>query len=149
MFFRESKILGHGIRGSEVLPLINCKIRQDVVAIILKLKNIGISQLCLTNNIKDPLPSKVNDGEYRDTLKTIMGYFDHVIESSKIGLRKPDPQIYRFAIDKLNLVPRQIVYFDDLGINLKPASNLGIQTIKVLNKQQLIEELKIFFPEAF
>ena len=78
-----------------------------------------------------------------------MGYFDHVIESSKIGLRKPDPQIYRFAIDKLNLVPRQIVYFDDLGINLKPASNLGIQTIKVLNKQQLIEELKIFFPEAF
>ena len=91
----------------------------------------------------------MNDDEYRLKIKIILNYFDHVIESSKLGLRKPDLQIYRLAINKLNLAPNQIVYFDDLGINLKPASNLGMKTIKVLNKQQLIEELKRNFPEVF
>ncbi len=149
LFQQESKNLGHAIRGYDVLPLINCRIRDDIVNFIIKVKKIGISQLCLTNNIKKLPPSEINDDDYSVRLKNIMGNFDHVIESSKLGLRKPDARIYKIAIETLNLSPREIVYFDDLGINLKPASKLGIKTIKVINKEQLLAELSLIFPKVF
>ena len=78
-----------------------------------------------------------------------MGYFDYVLESSKLGIRKPDVKIYQLAIEKIGLNPSDIVYFDDLGINLKPARNLGVQTVKVLSKNQLIDNLRNIFPEVF
>lgn len=61
----------------------------------------------------------------------IMGLFHHVIESAKAGLRKPDPRIYLMMTDALKVEPSACVYLDDLGINLKPARDLGMRTIKV------------------
>jgi putative hydrolase of the HAD superfamily len=54
-----------------------------------------------------------------------MGLFDHIIESAKIGLRKPDPRIYRMMTDALGVDPKHCVYLDDLGVNLKPAREMG------------------------
>jgi putative hydrolase of the HAD superfamily len=62
--------------------------------------------------------------------------FDHVIESAKIGLRKPDPRIYRMMVDALGVDPRGCVYLDDLGVNLKPARDMGMTTIKVANARK-------------
>ena len=64
-----------------------------------------------------------------------------VIESSKLGLRKPDPEIYRLACREIGVEPTEAVYLDDLGINLKPAKAMGMQTIKVLNARQALTEL--------
>jgi putative hydrolase of the HAD superfamily len=69
--------------------------------------------------------------------------FDHVIESAKIGLRKPDPRIYRMMIDTLKVDPAKCVYLDDLGVNLKPAREMGMTTIKVANAPQAIAELEV------
>jgi putative hydrolase of the HAD superfamily len=71
-----------------------------------------------------------------------MVLFDHVIESAKIGLRKPDPRIYRMMVEALGVDPGQCVYLDDLGVNLKPARDMGMTTIKVLNAAQAIGELE-------
>ena len=150
MFLEESRNLGQPIRGDDVLPLINCDIRDEVVSVIQKLKAIGIFQLCLTNNInKPPSLAKSLSDDYQAKLKDVMGYFDYVLESSKLGIRKPDVKIYQLAIEKIGLNPSDIVYFDDLGINLKPARNLGVQTVKVLSKNQLIDNLRNIFPEVF
>ena len=150
MFLEESRNLGQPIRGADVLPLINCDIRDEVVLIIQKLKAIGVFQLCLTNNINKPsLSIELYRDDYYVKLKSVMKCFDHVLESSKLGIRKPDARIYQLAIKKIGLSPSEIVYFDDLGINLKPARNLGVRTIKVLSKDQLINELRNIFPEAF
>lgn len=150
LFLEESRNLGQPIRGEDVLPLTNCNIRDEVVSVIQKLKAIGVFQLCLTNNINNP-PSLDNRyiDEYQSKLKDVMGYFDYLLESSKLGIRKPDAKIYQLAIEKIGLNPCDIVYFDDLGINLKPARNLGVQTVKVLSKNQLIDNLRKIFPEVF
>ena len=68
--------------------------------------------------------------------------FDHVIESAKIGLRKPDPRIYQMMVETLKVNPNNCVYLDDLGVNLKPARDMGMTTIKVLSGAQAIRELE-------
>ena len=68
--------------------------------------------------------------------------FDHIIESAKIGLRKPDPRIYRMMVEALGVDPARCVYLDDLGVNLKPARDMGMITIKVLNAPQALAELE-------
>jgi putative hydrolase of the HAD superfamily len=66
-----------------------------------------------------------------------------VVESSVEGIRKPDPRIYHLACERLEVDAARSVYLDDLGINLKPARALGMQTIKVLDEQQAIDELAV------
>jgi putative hydrolase of the HAD superfamily len=56
---------------------------------------------------------------------------DHVIESCRIGVRKPEPAFYRIACERAGVAPDEVVFLDDLGINLKPARTLGMHTIKV------------------
>ena len=72
----------------------------------------------------------------------IMTLFEYVVESSKLGLRKPDPKIYRHACDLLGVPPERCVYLDDLGINLKPAREMGMRTIKVVDPDVAIDELQ-------
>jgi putative hydrolase of the HAD superfamily len=70
-----------------------------------------------------------------------MAMFDHVIESSKIGLRKPDPRIYLMMCEQLGVAPAACVYLDDLGINCKPAAALGMTAIKVGGEVQALDDL--------
>ena len=71
-----------------------------------------------------------------------MARFDAVIESSKVGVRKPDPKIYRMMCDLLGVEPQACVYLDDLGVNCKPAAALGMTAIKVVSEQQLLDDLE-------
>jgi putative hydrolase of the HAD superfamily len=71
-----------------------------------------------------------------------MEMFDHVIESSKIGIRKPNPRIYEMMCEALSVPPENCVYLDDLGMNLKPAKAMGMSTIKVETGPQAIAELE-------
>jgi putative hydrolase of the HAD superfamily len=57
-------------------------------------------------------------------------------------LRKPDPRIYRMMVEALGVDPKSCVYLDDLGVNLKPARDMGMITIKVVNAAQAITELE-------
>ena len=67
--------------------------------------------------------------------------FDVVVESSKIGVRKPEPTFYATACELLGVEPSECVFLDDLGINLKPAKAMGMTTIKVGEPGPAIAEL--------
>ena len=68
-------------------------------------------------------------------------HFDVFIESSVVGLRKPDPRIYELACRELGVAPAQAAFLDDIGGNLKPARALGITTIKVSDPMVALREL--------
>jgi putative hydrolase of the HAD superfamily len=99
---------------------------------------------CITNNVKNSGegPGMARDPERASNFARIMDLFDAVIESSKVGIRKPDPRIYEIACDTLDVSPEEAVFLDDLGINLKPARALGMKTIKVIDPDDALDELE-------
>jgi len=81
-------------------------------------------------------------GSGRPDLDAVMALFHVVVESSKVGLRKPDPRIYTLACELLGVTPEETVFLDDLGVNLKPARALGMHTIKVGDPAVALRELE-------
>lgn len=148
LFADETSAAGHRIPGSEVLALLSGSVRPEMVtALGLIKKQYRIA--CITNNVKgagqgpgmasDPDAAKAH--EKATQIAGVMGLFDFVIESSKVGLRKPNPRIYELACEKMGIEPSEAVFLDDLGINLKPAKAMGMTTIKVLSAAQALNEL--------
>lgn len=142
LFARESEAKGSLVRGRDVVELLSGDIRSEMVEALKRCK-ARVKVGCITNNVS----AGAGGGMARTAAKAamvaeIMTLFDHVIESSKVGIRKPDPRIYAMACEALGVSPGGSVYLDDLGINLKPAAQLGMKTIKVLNAAQALEELE-------
>src|SRR3984885_4077150 len=139
LFAAESLALGAEVRGKDVLPLLSGDLRPEMVEALRRIA-AKFKTGCITNN----LPANAIGSASGRTLyiAEVMVLFDHVIESAKIGLRKPDPRIYRMMLDALKVNPKHCVYLDDLGVNLKPARDMGMTTIKVVNAPQAIAELE-------
>jgi len=141
-FEAESSSLGHAVRGEEVIALLYGQLRPQMVEALRRCKAHFVNA-CLTNNVRTGsdhgLPA--SDARAREVVE-VMALFDVVIESSLVGKRKPEPDIYRLALQRLEIEPRQAVYLDDLGINLKPARALGMTTIKVESPKQALAELE-------
>jgi len=81
-------------------------------------------------------------GRRASEMQAVMDIFDYVVESSKIGFRKPEPRFYEIACEIVEVVPAQVVFLDDLGVNLKPARAMGMTTIKVADPHQALNELE-------
>ena len=139
LFADESRALGAEVRGKDVLPLLAGDLRPEMVE---ALKRVGehFKTGCITNNL--PANAIGSAAGRRLYIAEVMALFDHVIESAKIGLRKPDPRIYEMMVETLQVDPRTCVYLDDLGVNLKPARAMGMTTIKVASGAQAIAELE-------
>jgi putative hydrolase of the HAD superfamily len=98
---------------------------------------------CITNNMAQGRgPGMASAGEGAARIGAIMALFDVVIESSKVGVRKPDPKIYLAMCQALGVEPAACVYLDDLGINCKPAAALGMKAIKVVGEAQALADLE-------
>jgi len=140
-FLMESTALGHPVRGADVLPLLSGDIRPRMVA-ALEACRARFKVGCITNNVKTGAGASMAVGaDKASATGAIMARFHHVIESSKLGIRKPDPRIYALMCEALDIEPRACVYLDDLGINLKPARAMGMATIKVESEAQALKEL--------
>lgn len=141
-FAAEARALGHELAGSAVIAVLAGAVRPAMVAALDTLKANHFALGCITNNV----PTGRGAGMARSDsaaaqIAAIMARFDHVIESSKVGIRKPDPAIYRMMCDALGVAPEQCIYLDDLGINCKPAAMLGMRAIKVTSGQQALMDL--------
>ena len=143
LFEEESNNLGHAVKGKEVIALLQGQIRPEMVKALQKIRG-NLIQACLTNNIRSLKEEAFEEGNVSVSGKhdVIMDLFDFVIESSKVNLRKPDPAFYKIACEKASIEPSEAVFLDDLGINLKPAKNLGMETIKVINSRDALQELQ-------
>ena len=141
-FAEEAAALGHAVRGADVLPLLAGDVRPRMVEALKTCKQhfkVG----CITNNMagngRGPGMAATADGESRTG--HIMLMFDAIIESSKVGVRKPDPRIYQMVCELLDVEPKACVYLDDLGVNCKPAAQLGMVAIKVETEAQALSRL--------
>jgi len=139
LFAAESMALGAEVRGRDVLPLLVGDLRPEMVEALRVVKS-RFKTGCITNNLPaNAIGSASGRSLY---IAEVMTLFDHVIQSAKTGLRKPDPRIYRMMTDALGVDPKHCVYLDDLGVNLKPARDMGMTTIKVVKGPQAIAELE-------
>jgi putative hydrolase of the HAD superfamily len=144
-FLAESTKLGHPVPGRDVLPLLSGTIRPQMVGALKACKAV-FKVGCITNNMATSHSPGAGrppgGGPGKPEIGEIMGLFDAVIESSKAGVRKPDPRIYLMMCDLLGVAAADCVYLDDLGINCKPAAQLGMKAIKVTGEAQALADLE-------
>ena len=142
-FADDAAELGLEIRGAEVLALLRGDIRPEMVAALDAVRAAGYRTACLTNNMTGGDGRADQPVEQREqAINEIMERFDAVVESSKVGVRKPEPRFYEIACELLAVRPHECVFLDDLGINLKPAAAMGMKTIKVVTADQAIDDLE-------
>jgi putative hydrolase of the HAD superfamily len=142
LFEEEARRQGHKVDGWRILQSLSGDIRPQMVEALRRCR-ASFRVACITNNMKHGEgPGMARSADKAKAVAEIMTLFEHVVESSKLGVRKPDPRIYRHACDLLGVAPEDCVYLDDLGINLKPARALGMRTIKVGDPDVAIDELQ-------
>jgi putative hydrolase of the HAD superfamily len=138
-FEAEAAAAGHRVEAARVLDALHGELRPSMVAAVRRLRQAGLPLALLSNNVA-PM-------ERTGALGELLGLFDAIVESSVEGVRKPEPEIYRRALTRLSeAVGRRFeaadcAYLDDLGINLKPARELGFATIKVADPAVALTEL--------
>jgi putative hydrolase of the HAD superfamily len=139
LFEEEARALGGEVSGQHVLDLLAGEIRPEMVVALDRVKAAGLRTACLTNNV---LGGGEGPAERREKVAEVMARFDVIVESSKVGVRKPEPRFYEIACALLGVTPEACVFLDDLGINLKPAKALGMTTIKVVTPRQALDDLE-------
>jgi putative hydrolase of the HAD superfamily len=137
LFEAEARAAGHELVGRDVIGLLSGALRPQMVEAVRRCSERLITGM-LTNNFV------VGDGhvDRESEMGGVLGLFDAIVESSKVGVRKPDPAFYELACAELGVEPSEAVFLDDLGVNLKPARALGMTTIKVLDPDAAIAELE-------
>ena len=136
LFQAEARERGHDVSGHAILGLLAGQVRPPMVEAIDRIKRAGFAVACLTNNFRprshDDVPSAT---------AAAMAMFDVVVESSVVGIRKPEPAFYHKALTMVGVEAHEAVFLDDLGINLKPARAMGITTIKVVDVESALRQL--------
>lgn len=149
VFEAEARELGFEVDGNRVIASLRGVIRPAMVE-ALRRCSTHFKTAMLTNNFTPPgdesgTEAMVSvdpvDGDGA-SLVEIHELFDEIIESSVVGVRKPELRFYEIACERLGIEPSECVFLDDLGINLKPAKAMGMQTIKVIDPAAAIAELE-------
>ena len=140
-FEEESTALGHAVPGQDVLALLMGDVRPRMVEAVRRCGE-RLKTGLLTNNVAGMGGNPTTDD--------VLAHFDVVIESSVVGVRKPDPAFYELACERLSIAPTEAVFLDDLGVNLKSARAMGMTTIKVDDPDVALAELErvVGFPLA-
>jgi putative hydrolase of the HAD superfamily len=134
LYETEAAAAGHSIDGLAVLALLSGQMRPAMVEAVRRCHE-RLKTAFLTNNFG---VADRGDGPWNG----LTAHADVIVESSRVGLRKPDPAIYQLVCDELGIEPQEAVFLDDLGVNLKPARALGMTTIKVVDPDAALAELE-------
>lgn len=132
LFSAETRAAGHEINGRDFVALLDVALKPEMVEALRRVKAAGLRTGCITNNFEglDPVRSE-RQAKGDAVIAEVFALFDHVIESSKAGVRKPEPRIYEMMLEALALPASACIFLDDLGVNLKPARAMGMRTIRV------------------
>jgi putative hydrolase of the HAD superfamily len=133
LFADESEAHGYRVAGADLIEMLSGAVRPEMVKALDGVIAAGYVTACLTNNV---------ESDARPEIEPVMARFHYVIESSKVGVRKPEVAFYELACTTAGVEPHEVVFLDDLGINLKPAKAMGMTTIKVVSPTQAITDLE-------
>jgi putative hydrolase of the HAD superfamily len=141
-FEDEALALGHRVDGRAVLGMLSGDIRPAMVDAVRRCTE-EFATACVTNNFAM--------GELGTSAEVLAVFelFDVVVESRVVGIRKPEPRFYELACELVGVAPDEVVYLDDLGINLKPARAMGMHTIKVTDPDEALAQLSAATGLAF
>jgi putative hydrolase of the HAD superfamily len=127
------------LSGKHVAPegLVNrifggLRLEEEMFEAVARVKAAGYKTALLSN-------SWGVDGYPIDRLRPL---FDVLVISGEVGLRKPDPEIYKLTTDKLGVAPSEAVFVDDHPGHLKAAQKLGMRTVLHKDPAQTIAELR-------
>lgn len=141
-FAAEARAMGHELGGADVIACLSGDVRAGMIAMMDRLSDAGYRLGCITNNVPAGIGAGMAaTGTRAAAVADAMARFEIVFESSKLGIRKPDPRIYSMMCDALGIAPARCIYLDDLGINCKPAAMLGMHAIKVVSEAQALADL--------
>jgi putative hydrolase of the HAD superfamily len=132
----ETGSAGGHVDARELFAMFSGQLRPEMVEAVRRCGQHFKTGL-LTNNFVTP----ISESGY-SALAEVLAMFDTVVESSVVGVRKPDERFYLMACETLGITPSEAVFLDDLGINLKPARALGMTTIKVTDTARALAELE-------
>ncbi len=138
-FEAECAAAGGTVRAADMFGVLQGggSARPEMLTAIARVRKAGLKTAALTNNWV------ADDGVgMHDRVPVLADTFDLIIESSIVGLRKPDPRIYELVCEQLDVAPATAVFLDDLGVNLKPARAMGMTTIKVGDPLVALAELE-------
>ena len=135
-FEAEALAAGERIDARDLFAMFSGQLRPEMVEAVRRCGRHFKTGL-LTNNFVTPVAASRSSD-----LGEILALFDAVIESSVVGVRKPDPRFYFMACEALGIAPSEAVFLDDLGVNLKPARVLGMVTIKVTDTSSALADLE-------
>lgn len=99
------------------------------------LRERGLRLALLTNNVREWEPL------WRPKLP-VDELFEVVVDSAFVGMRKPDPEIYRLTLDRLGLGPEACLFVDDTDINVAAARELGMRAVWFRTNDQTIAEIE-------
>jgi putative hydrolase of the HAD superfamily len=106
----------------------------DVMALTDKARDAG-SRVALLTNVIEPTYNVLSGAGFYD-------YFDQVIASCKVGLAKPQEEIYQLALDQLHTTAEQSLFINDKQKNLDPAIRMGFATILAQSPEQIIRDVE-------
>jgi putative hydrolase of the HAD superfamily len=136
LFEQEAADAGFTVDAMALLSRLSGELRPSMVEALRRCR-AQLKTGLLTNNFSVGEGGRVADG-----YSAVLDLFDAVVQSSIAGCRKPDQHFYRIACDMLEIEPDEAVFLDDLGVNLKPARQMGMTTIKVVDPEEAISELE-------
>lgn len=140
-FEAEARELGHEVDGYEVLGCLNGSVRPAMVRAV-EMVHQRFAVALLTNNVAGmDAPQLGSPTRDLDGFGAVLAHVDVVVESSVVGVRKPEIEFYELACRLVGVSPERVVFLDDLGVNLKPARALGMHTIKVIDPSDALAEL--------
>jgi len=138
-FQAEGAALGLAVDGWAVLECLRGQVRPQMRAAVERCSEVFATGL-LTNNFVSWADAHGDDAPDVE-LAGLLARFDVVVESSVVGVRKPEPRFYELALEQLGVAATDAVFLDDLGVNLKPARAMGMHTIKVTDPDVALAEL--------
>jgi epoxide hydrolase-like predicted phosphatase len=107
---------------------------EDMVGLLRRARTAGLRTALLSNSWGEHYPEHL-----------WIGAFDEVVISGRVGLRKPEPEIFRYTAQLIGLSPQECVFVDDLRPNIVGAAQTGMVGVHFTSYQQTVDELEILF----
>lgn len=108
---------------------------EDTVAVADDLHARGVPLFALTNWSAETFP-------YVEHRYEFMEWFQHILVSGRVGLKKPDPAIFRLLLGRCGIEAHEAVFIDDSAVNVAAATSIGLRAIRFTSAAALRSDLE-------